>query len=425
MNPIEDDSGISVKPIVSTDSNRPFVRFSEWVVKRLTPQTCAKVICLLFAILLYARYPGKIDFDRSTIPQDFGVYVKAWQRHKLGESPYIAKDFLAFKYSPGALALIGLLPQAPIAAWFVFSSFCIGLLTVSLAIGAEYRVWRNVMALVLGIGLAWKGLIECFDYGQVEVFILPIVVIATFLYARFTFTSGVLIGMLPWIKIPLLFMFIPFALGARQRKTEDGALPDRRSKTFIGGFLLSGVFWGAFLPMIVFGARRALSLSRDWLELLRTQPASLFSSDMNQSLWASVGRWTGVQPSNPSSMTLMFVIVGILGGLLTVLLVLRRPYSPAPRTSLAWISPWLILNQLINPLSWRWGSVYLVGIGFSALNPRRSHWLRVILWIGVLALFLLQQNPFVKGMLRLSSWTDLHDTGLITLYWVALLLSSL
>jgi hypothetical protein len=403
---------------------RPFERFKE---KVLQPWLAALTFSLAIGIVLYLRYPGKFDSYTSNIPQDFGVYVKAWQRYIQGESPYVANEYLSFKYAPGMLALIGILPKAPTDAWFAFSTLCVAALTMSFMIGARYRTWRDVVALIIGVALSWKGILECFDYGQVEVFIFPVMILATSIYTRYTLLAGALIGMLPWIKAPLLFMIIPFAFASSRREREDGKPPLRRLKLFVSGFLFSSVFWGAALPSLAFGPDKAMKMSQDWFNLLKTQPVSLFANDVNQSLWASVSRWVDVHgATNPTSMMSALGIAGVLAGLLMGLLILRRPYAPTAQDSFVWISPWLIMGQLVNPLSWRWGSVYLIGACFAAFRPgRRFLWFRGLLWLGVIGLFLLQQNPFVKAVLGMNHWTELHEAGVITLYWVALLLLSI
>jgi hypothetical protein len=105
---------------------------------------------------------------------------------------------------------------------------------------------------------------------------------------------------------------------------------------------------------------------------------------------------------------------------------MRRPYAPSAQDSFVWISPWLIMGQLINPLSWRWGSVYLIGACFAAFRPgRRFLWFRGLLWLAMIGLFLVQQNPFVRGVLHMGHWTDLHEMGVITLYWLVILLLSI
>lgn len=394
-------------------------RFRGWVTN---PWLAALSISLAVAVLLYLRYPGQFDRYTSQIPQDFGVYVKAWQRYVQGENPYVATEYLAFKYAPAMLALIGILPKSPQDAWFAFSLICIGGLAASLMIGARYRVWRDVWALIFGILFSWKGILECLDYGQVELFIFPILIVATSVYSRRTMLSGALVGLLPWIKLPLLFMLVPFLFASSRRDRDEIKPPLRRLKLFSSGFLLSSVFWGAALPSLAFGPDRALVLSQSWFQVMREQPLVLFQNDVNQSLWASVGRWVNVIDPSSSSMAALG-IASLLCGLLMGLLILRRPYAPSAQDSFVWISPWLIMGQLVNPLSWRWGSVYLLGACFAAFRPgRRFMWFRGLLWILVIALFLLQQNPFVKSVLGLTHWTDLHEMGVITLYWLVLLL---
>lgn len=413
---------VAEKGAPETASTR-WVRFKEKVWQ---PWLAALTFSCAVGVILYLRYPAKFDVITGQIPQDFGVYVKAWQRYQQGEPIYVPNEYLAFKYAPGMLALIGILPKAPTDAWFAFSTLCVAALTLSFMIGARYRTWRDVVALVFGVVLAWKGILECFDYGQVEVFILPVLIVATSLYTRYTLVAGALVGMLPWLKAPLLFMIIPFAVASSRRERDEVKPPLRRLKLFTSGFLFSSVFWGAGLPSLAFGPDRALRMSQEWFNLLRTQPPSLFANDMNQSLWASVSRWVDVHATDPTSAMTALGIAALLCGLLMGLLVLRRPYAPTAQDSFVWITPWLIMGQLVNPLSWRWGSVYLVGSCFAAFRPgRRFLWFRSILWLGVIALFLLQQNPFVKGVLGLTHWTDLHEAGVITLYWVSLLLLSI
>ena len=395
---------------------RLFSQFRAWVS---SPWLVALFISLGVATALYLRYPGAFDRYTSQIPQDFGVYVKAWQRYMQGENPYVPTEFLAFKYAPGMLALIGVLPQAPTDAWFAFSTVCILGLALSLMIGARYRSWRDVIALVFGLALSWKGILECMDYGQVELFIFPILIIATSVYTRQTMLSGALIGMLPWIKLPLLFIVVPFLFASSRRDRDEIKPPMRRLKLFSSGFLLSSVFWGAALPSLAFGPDRALKLSQAWFQVLKTQPMNLFQSDMNQSLWASVGRW-GADLHSPMA---ALGLAGVVCGLLIGLLVLRRPYTPTAQDGFVWITPWLIMGQLVNPLSWRWGSVYLIGVCFAAFRPgRRFMWFRGLLWVLAFLFFMLQQNPFVKGVLGLNHWTQLHELGVVTLYWLALLL---
>lgn len=391
--------------------------FTRW----LKPWFGALLIVIAISLILYFRYPGKFESYQHSVPQDFGVYLRAWTRFLQGETPYVSSEYSSFKYSPGFLALIGILPKLPQDAWFAFSTISIAGLALSLMIGARYRQWKDVLFLVLGLGLAWKGILETLDYGQIELFVLMLVIVSTASFTRFTILSGAIIGMLPWLKLPLLFLAVPFVLAAsRWQPDAEGKPPLRRLKLFVSGFLLSSVFWGAAVPSLAFGPERALKLSQEWYQLLKEQPSALFASDINQSLWVTVFRLLG------ENHLVAYGISGIVGGLLLGLLVLRRPHTPTAQDSFVWATPWLIMAQLVNPLSWRWGSVYLVGACFSTFRPgRRFLWFRGVLWLGVIFFFLLQQNLFVRNVLGLSHWTELHDLGVVTGYWILLLLLSI
>jgi hypothetical protein len=78
--------------------------------------------------------------------------------------------------------------------------------------------------------------------------------------------------------------------------------------------------------------------------------------------------------------------------------------------------------QLINPLSWRWGSMLLIGAPFSAeshlRSKNRSTWFVACV---CLLLFLVQLNPIVEK-LGFGHWTDLHHFGSITIYWLFILI---
>ena len=84
------------------------------------------------------------------------------------------------------------------------------------------------------------------------------------------------------------------------------------------------------------------------------------------------------------------------------------------RDIFSWLSPWLILTQLLNPLSWRWGSVFLVGAPFAvAAGSNRSRSLRMVFAVFAVIFFLLQMNPVVQ-MLGYHHWSDFHGYGVVT-----------
>ncbi len=382
---------------------------------RIEPFLVATLIVFIAALSLWLRYPASHLSFQNVIPGDFAVYLRAWERVSNGVDPYVASDASPYKYAPGVLGLIALLPQSsPGAAWFAFGTLSILGLAVSLLIGARYPTWKQVGALILGLGLSWKGILETLDYGQMELLILGIAVLATSMTRRAAAISGFLAGTLPWLKLPWVMLLIPLLLSLR------GASRGRYSN-FLSGYLASCVFWGAALPALLFGPDRALLLSQSWVELLRSQPSSLFLSDINQSAWVTAWRWIGG--------TLSLAVTAIVMGAVLGRMILRTgACTRASHTSpLATISPWLILVQLLNPLSWRWGSVFVLGIPFLALgklDTKARRYSILIASLVALILLSLQLNPVARA-LGFEHWTELHGFGIITLFWLVLLVPAI
>lgn len=387
---------------------------------RIGPGVGVVLVAFAAGALLYWRYPAQLGAGLgATVPADFAVYLKAWQRLLQGENPYLFENAASvFKYSPGFLALIGFLPKDTNDAWFYFSSLSIVLFVVALLIGARFRRWKHVVLLVIGILLSWKGIVDCLEYGQVDLFLLCLIIGMTALFTRYTVISGIIMGILPWLKFPMLFLLIPFTLAAsRKQSSADPKPPLRRLKLFYTGFIFSTVFWGVAAPAIAFGPDQALALTQKWYSLLMTQPEHFFAAEFNQSLWVAVERW--IQALDPMA---ALGISGTLGGWLLALLLIRRPISPTAQDSFIWVTPWLIIAQLLNPFAWKWGSVYLVGAGLAAFRRGRRWWaLRGVLWLAVLACFILQQNFFVREFMGYQNWSDIQQLSVVTLYWVFLL----
>ncbi len=385
------------------------------------PWFIALLITLIFCGILYGRFPGNFESYQTHIPEDFGSYLQAWNRLLQGENPYFSDGPNSFRYSPAFLAIIGILPKLPQDAWFAFSSLSIAGLALAMMVGARYKTWREVWYLLIGITLSWKGVMECLAHGQTELIVIMLMVLATTAFIRHSIWSGGIVGMLPWLKVPLLFMLIPFVLAAsRWVPDQAGKPPSRRLKLFFSGFLLSSVFWGAGVPSLVFGPEKALRLAQLWFISMREQPSLIFGSVYNQNIWVTIDRLLVAYPMAA------YGIAAMVGGLLMGFLVLRRPHVPASQDSFVWLTPWLVMSQIVNPLSFRWGSAFLIGTGFAAFRKGRQFWwLRSILWIAVIGTFLIQQNFFVRSVLGISHWTELHDYGVITAYWVLILLLTL
>jgi hypothetical protein len=382
------------------------------MTKRIEPFLAACLVIFLASLVLWLRYPAAELAFQNVIPGDFAVYLRAWERVSHGLTPYVPSDPSPYKYSPGVLTLFWLLPPGspPGVAWFAFGTASVLAFAVSLLVGVRYQRWRDVVALLAGLALSWKGILETLDYGQLEILILGMAVLATASLRKSAGLAGFLAGTLPWLKLPWVGLLLPLLLTLKSASKG-------RFSNFLAGYLGACVFWGVAAPALLFGPDRALRLSQQWVELLKTQPPSLYLSDINQSAWASAWRAGGG--------TLSLALVGIIAvAVLLRLAVLTSSRTRAAHaTPLATISPWLLLVQLLNPLSWRWGSVFAVGIPFAVVNRDARWWQRPMqlgLGAAVLLLWALQQNPVVHA-LGYAHWTELHHLGVITLYWFGLL----
>ena len=398
----------------------------DWTVlwfKRLTsPYMGVAAVTLGVFWWLYLQFPGNPDFSSLKVPEVFRIYSEIWAKLQSGENPYVLSGYATFNFSPAFLSFIRVLPNSPQDAYFWFSLLSIALFSVSLYSGARYRSWKDVGLLLAGLALAWRGVLEALQYGQVELILFFILITASSLFSRWPFFTGSLLGILPWIKAPYGFLMIPFILAANRREVFGDPRPTLpRLKLLFSGILFSSVFWGAAIPSLTFGPDRALELSIAWGKMMKVQPSQFFLVGTNQSLWVAMERWFNLNSAAE------FGVGAILGGWLLGVLLMRRPASPAAQDSFIWITPWLILTQLLNPLSWRWGSLFVVGACFSAFRPSRPRlgFFRVILWIGIIVLFLLQQNFIVQPFFNLPTWTDLNDLGTVTLYWLLLFVVTL
>lgn len=372
------------------------------------------------AALLYARYPGNPESYRRERPSDFAVYLKAWERAKLGQTPYVATDPSPYKYSPGILTAVSLLPEFPPQAWYAFSVFCILSWILALAVGARYTSMVPLLGLCVGTLLAWKGVLETLDYGQLEILLFALAIVSGALVGKLPFFSGLLAGTLPWIKLPWLLLLLPLLLRRRELNRQTG-YGERGLRLLVSGYVLSCFLWGIALPSLTWGADRSLLFTQQWFELLKTQPLALYLSDMNQSLWVSTLRWFPGWAWQVSW--------GVLGILLSWILarLIRRTLSARPKGDVMdWMCGWILLTQLVNPLSWRWGSAVLVAAGFPLVAARKEsrRWLYVLTLAVLLGLFLIQLNPVVQA-LGYVHWTELHRAGTITAYWLVLLAFSL
>lgn len=329
-------------------------------------------------------------------PGDFLVYFQAWQRVKQGMIPYVVTDGSPYKYSPSILAFIGLLPGDPIRAWFIFGSLSLLFWLGAIGLGVRLKSWGDFLKLCLGLLLSWKGVLEVLDYGQMEFVLLILAVMGARSFFPFPFFSGMVLGFLPALKLPWIVFGLPFFLQAQSEQFWK----------WVGGFVLAWVIWLFGIPVMFFGRERALALTQSWMQILRAQPFDLYLSDINQSLLA-LGLRLFQESPQVQRLALAFTLISG-GGLLGYLIQRRRWISG----ELSTLTPWLLFVQLLNPLAWRWGSVFALGAPFAAQNRA--------LWVLVLIFLALQQNPVVH-LLGFSHWTDLHPYNLVTGYWLVLI----
>lgn len=382
----------------------------------------ASVLILISTGVLFARYPARFETYFESPPVDFSVYVKAAERTNRGESPYIASEFSPYKYSPGVLALMRLLPAEPDKAWLVFSSMSLGLLALGLLLGSRYQSRESVIWLALGIVLSWKGLLETLDYGQLELMIFGLAILAGALRMRFPMIAGLIAGTIPWFKLPWFLLLFPLILTPVESLNAPGKKP-KRIRLLISGYLFASFIWGAAVPSVVFGSFRSMELTRQWMDVLLNQPPELFSNDINQSIWMSAQRWI-MSIWGPSYLDLASGGVAVMGGIIFGSLSARSLKVTQNREVFGWLTPWLILTQLLNPVSWRWGSVLLLGAPFAIAGIHRTVGrtvVRSVLILIVGVLWALQLNPVVKA-LGYHHWSDIHGFGVVTAYWLCLLL---
>ncbi len=389
------------------------------------PAITAWVSLLLLALVLFFRHLGKFDFVTGEIPQDFAVFLKGARLLRQGLSPYEPFEFLTYKYSPGCLLLFYFLPTAPISAWLVTKAVYLTGWVGALGYGIRVKRWNDFWKLMLGVLISWKGVIECLDYGQFEFSLLVVAFIAARLFDQRPFWAAIIVGSAPWLKLPWALIAVPFLIRGYLKKS---------FASVVAGIACASALWGLVLPVAWLGWPRYISLLRDWWVVLKIQPFIIFFDHANQSLWATMSRILGVDwvpgPVLPDAGYLIrpeLLLTSKIFALLLLFLIFCKCVAVTWRNSKiksddeapeVWVTRWLILILLANPLSWRWASMLLVAVPFVwPKRPRACHWIGLA---GAAICLLLQQNPVVRA-LGIQHWTVLHDYGLVTYYWLSLL----
>lgn len=349
----------------------------------------AWVLIGMVSALLFALVPGqpggmvgKAGFQ-GAVPEEFKSFVRQVDRARGGENPYFGPwERQPYPYSPAVLALgtfwVGG-EQARLekpgvtgadagggedgdgarleADWLTASRFCILALALALVLGSSYSRRRSVVCLMAGMVLAWPGVFEALRSGHLEFWILVLAVVSAVLLRPRPGGAGLALGLLPGLKLGTALLFLPYLLVMMSSHWNLYGKRSKRARHFMTGYLIGIVTWGAAAPSLVFGSDRARTLLELWYQQVVFAPQSLFISADNQSAWVSGMRWFETAPG--IGLGLSAILLGLLLGVL-----IRRP-MPALSEPWRWLAPWLLFLQLVHPISWKWGSLFLLGAPFA------------------------------------------------------------
>lgn len=388
------------------------------LLREFSPRVLALVLIGATCGGLGAHYASSPEWlNNHGVPTEVTGALRAWKRAEAKESPYLAKGEASYRYSPGTLALVQYLPRDPESAWKQFTWLSILALGVALWIGARYASLKSVLWLALGLLAGWQGILDTLSAGRVEFLILCLAMAAVSLRRRVPLLSGAMAGTLPWIQLPWLLLLLPLTVVNVKSLAGKGRL-EKRVRLVITGYFLACFFWGAAFPVWVFGTERAQAFTRQWIELLFSTGPELFVSPSNQSIWISVQRWLNLSGSETWGLGLTALVLSLFLGIFTARLLRTVP----GREGYSWITPWLLLAQLLNPLAWRFGSVFAVGAFFSsALESQLSSRARALAWALFSVAFVLQFVPLLQ-FLGVENPALLQAQGVTTVYWLSLLL---
>lgn len=368
-------------------------------------------IVVTAASILLLNIPVKARLGTVDVPDAFRTVLAAKERLVARQSPYHPALEPAYTHSPGVLVPVQWFPQDAATAWFWISLSMVIAWAVVLSISSGRWTIRTVFLLLFGLGLAWPATFESLQRGQLELLLFVIAAFGAYFVNKVPILSGLLIGTLPWFRLQWAILFLPFILVVTQKKRW-------RLAQFFLGYFMAMLTWGAGIFNVTFGSDRGMELTREWFSILKEQRLSLFLDSNNQSLWISLTRWLGDASLSVYGLTAM--IVGLLLGRMVARSTEVRPYGG----ELAWISPWLMIGQLMNPLSWKWANVFVIGMPLAFAQGKwiDNIWVRRLLVVCVITLMLLvQYAPFTQKV-GIDVQADLLGYGVLTLQWLLLLI---
>jgi hypothetical protein len=380
-------------------------------LEQVSVRTWAWLLIALFSFGLFLHNSwrvaglGSLDSEQASqlVPFEFKSFLLQVDQAVAGGAPYLGPwERQAYPYSPAVLALgtlwsgttleSGTATGRLLQAWGTASVFCIAALALALALGSSYSRRRSLVSLGLGVLLAAPGIRESFLSGHIEFWILSVSVLAAALLRPRPGFAGFFLGLLPGLKPGWVLLFLPYLIVTMTAQWDLYGKRSKRARYYITGYLIGIVTWGAVIPSLVFGNERARVLLESWFRQLSSAPMSMFLSADNQSVWAGGMRWFEHAPG--IGLGLAAILLGLLFGVLVL-----RPL-PTLSEPLRWLSPWLLFVQLFHPISWKWGSLFMVGAPFALWDRAQEEkpWLEHA-WI---------RNTLLaaSAILAVSQWGD-------------------
>ena len=360
--------------------------------KRIFP-----VLATLFPLLvLFIR-------DLDLLPKDFAIYLKSLERLTQELSPYQTTDEHPFKYAPGTLLFFQLLPENAQIAWWITKLLSLtGLCAVLWSMSYSLTQVSYLIRLAIGFALAWKGLLECLDYGQLEILLLSLFYFAFFSIEKKPILSALALSIAALFKIHWGLLALPLIMIIFPKNRKRGV-------TFLSSLFGFSLVFSGIVPLLYFGPEKLYSLYVEWFHILKIQPSWLYISPENQSLWA-----VSLKTSSPP-----LAWIGSFLAVVTSIGVTYKAKLNRRDSKISLVLLWLLTLLLVSPLSWRWSNLILILLPFStfyALFKMQNVYAKLSMSVLIL-LYAIQQNPIAR-ILGFSSWKDFHQYFLITLLWL-------